>query len=48
MYAIYKDGLILGCVGLVSAEWAPDGRTVVCFSEWGVGFVIRSNSFVSS
>ena len=22
--------------GLLSAEWAPDGRTVVCFSEWGV------------
>lgn len=22
--------------GLVSVEWAPDGRTVVCFSEWGV------------
>jgi hypothetical protein len=22
--------------GLVSAEWAPDGRTVVCVSEWGV------------
>lgn len=22
--------------GLVKAEWAPDGRTVVCFSEWGV------------
>ncbi|SRR6266550_345478 len=22
--------------GLVKAEWAPDGRTILCFSEWGV------------
>lgn len=25
-----------GAEGLVKAEWAPDGRTVVCFSEWGL------------
>lgn len=25
-----------GSEGLVKAEWAPDGRTVLCFSEWGV------------
>ncbi|KAF9524092.1 WD repeat-containing protein 8 [Crepidotus variabilis] len=25
-----------GAEGLLSAEWAPDGRTVVCFSEWGL------------
>ncbi|KAH9942622.1 YVTN repeat-like/Quino protein amine dehydrogenase [Amylocystis lapponica] len=25
-----------GAEGLVNAEWAPDGRSVVCFSEWGV------------
>lgn len=25
-----------GAEGLVKAEWAPDGRTVLCFSEWGV------------
>lgn len=24
------------CIGLVKAEWAPDGRTILCFSEWGV------------
>ena len=22
--------------GLVKAEWAPDGRTIICFSQWGV------------
>lgn len=25
-----------GSEGLVKAEWAPDGRTILCFSEWGV------------
>ncbi|KAI0776895.1 WD repeat-containing protein 8 [Trametes elegans] len=25
-----------GSEGLVKAEWAPDGRTVLCFSEWGL------------
>ena len=25
-----------GAEGLVKAEWAPDGRHVVCFSEWAV------------
>ncbi|KAF8585584.1 YVTN repeat-like/Quino protein amine dehydrogenase [Ramaria rubella] len=24
-----------GAEGLVKAEWAPDGRNVLCFSEWG-------------
>ncbi|KAL7278087.1 hypothetical protein ACG7TL_008057 [Trametes sanguinea] len=24
-----------GSEGLVRAEWAPDGRTILCFSEWG-------------
>jgi hypothetical protein len=31
--------------GLVKAEWAPDGRSVLCFSEWGVSF--RSNHLFS-
>lgn len=26
-----------GVEGLAKAEWAPDGRHVLCFSEWGVG-----------
>jgi hypothetical protein len=26
-------------IGLVKAEWAPDGRTVVCFSDWGVSIL---------
>lgn len=25
-----------GVEGLVRAEWAPDGRHILCFSEWGV------------
>ena|ERR1700722_140584 len=25
-----------GAEGLVKAEWAPGGRTILCFSEWGV------------
>jgi hypothetical protein len=25
-----------GVEGLTKAEWAPDGRTILCFSEWGV------------
>ncbi|KAI9059400.1 YVTN repeat-like/Quino protein amine dehydrogenase [Trametes sanguinea] len=25
-----------GSEGLVRAEWAPDGRTILCFSEWGL------------
>lgn len=25
-----------GVEGIVKAEWAPDGRSVVCFSDWGV------------
>jgi len=25
-----------GTEGLLRAEWAPDGRHVLCFSEWGV------------
>ncbi|QRV91033.1 WD40 domain-containing protein [Ceratobasidium sp. AG-Ba] len=24
-----------GAEGLARAEWAPDGRSIVCFSEWG-------------
>lgn len=27
---------ILNRTGLTKAEWAPDGRTILCFSEWGV------------
>jgi len=26
-----------GVEGLARVEWAPDGRSIVCFSEWGVG-----------
>ena len=36
-----------GAEGLVKAEWAPDGRTVLCFSEWGVSrdFVLWNIQF---
>lgn len=29
-----------GAEGLVKAIWAPDGRTILCFSEWGVGSMV--------
>ena len=27
--------------GLVKAEWAPDGRNILCFSDWNVGGTTR-------
>lgn len=30
-----------GVEGLVRAEWAPDGRNILCFSEWGVSDGLR-------
>ena len=29
--------VVAGAEGLARVEWAPDGRSIVCFSEWGVG-----------
>jgi hypothetical protein len=38
-----------GAEGLVKAEWAPDGRTILCFSEWGVSLAsISQNLQISS
>ncbi|KAJ7706304.1 WD repeat-containing protein 8 [Mycena rosella] len=31
-----------GIEGLVKAEWAPDGRTVLCFSQWGLRVTVWS------
>ncbi|KAF7306809.1 ATP-dependent metallopeptidase [Mycena indigotica] len=31
-----------GTEGLVKAEWAPDGRTILCFSQWGLRVTIWS------
>ncbi|KAI0034262.1 quinon protein alcohol dehydrogenase-like superfamily [Vararia minispora EC-137] len=31
-----------GAEGLVKAEWAPDGRHVLCFSEWGLRVTVWS------
>ncbi|KZT01911.1 YVTN repeat-like/Quino protein amine dehydrogenase [Laetiporus sulphureus 93-53] len=31
-----------GAEGLVKAEWAPDGRTIVCWSEWGLRLTLWS------
>ena len=33
-----------GAEGLVKAEWSPDGRSVLCFSEWGVRLFCGLNS----
>jgi len=29
--------IVAGAEGLARVEWAPDGRSIICFSEWGVG-----------
>ncbi|KAG5340606.1 hypothetical protein C0989_001048 [Termitomyces sp. Mn162] len=31
-----------GAEGLVKVEWAPDGRTILCFSEWGLRVTVWS------
>ncbi|KAF9022969.1 YVTN repeat-like/Quino protein amine dehydrogenase [Hymenopellis radicata] len=31
-----------GAEGLVKAEWSPDGRYILCFSEWGLRVTIWS------
>ncbi|KXN83915.1 WD repeat-containing protein WRAP73 [Leucoagaricus sp. SymC.cos] len=31
-----------GAEGLTKAEWAPDGRTILCFSEWGLRVTVWS------
>ncbi|KAG6336125.1 hypothetical protein ID866_2963 [Astraeus odoratus] len=31
-----------GAEGLIKAEWAPDGRHILCFSEWGLRITIWS------
>jgi hypothetical protein len=28
--------IVAGVEGLARVEWAPDGRSILCFSEWGV------------
>lgn len=33
-----------GAEGLVRAEWAPDSRNIICFSEWGLRVTIWSLS----
>jgi hypothetical protein len=36
-----------GAEGLVKAEWAPDGRNILCFSEWGVCSLLFVHFFAS-
>ncbi|KAG7099110.1 hypothetical protein E1B28_000983 [Marasmius oreades] len=31
-----------GAEGLMKVEWAPDGRTLLCFSEWGLRVTVWS------
>jgi hypothetical protein len=42
----WRGRIEAGAEGLVKAEWAPDGRTILCFSEWGVStsFIIAVQS----
>lgn len=32
----YFASIVAGAEGLVKAEWTPDGRSVICFSDMGV------------
>jgi len=34
-----------GAEGLLKAEWAPDGRHILCFSQWGVSVLCILMSF---
>lgn len=33
----WNASIQIGVEGLTRAIWAPDGRNILCFSEWGVG-----------
>lgn len=32
----WKAHIVAGVEGVARVEWAPDGRSIICFSEWGV------------
>ncbi|KAF9270125.1 YVTN repeat-like/Quino protein amine dehydrogenase [Marasmius fiardii PR-910] len=34
--------IFAGAEGLIKVEWAPDGRTLLCFSEWGLRITVWS------
>jgi len=36
-----------GAEGLTKAEWAPDGRHILCFSEWGVSLLLSKTAPLS-
>lgn len=36
-----------GAEGLTKAEWAPDGRHILCFSEWGVSLLLSMTTPLS-
>lgn len=38
----WKARIEAGAEGLVKAEWAPDGRTLICTSEWGLRITLWS------
>ena len=35
----WEASIHTGAEGLAKAVWAPDGRCILCFSEWGVGHI---------
>ncbi|KIJ45121.1 hypothetical protein M422DRAFT_207343 [Sphaerobolus stellatus SS14] len=39
---IWHARIEAGAEGLVKAEWAPDGRHILCFSEWGLRVTLWS------
>ncbi|KAK7694908.1 hypothetical protein QCA50_002096 [Cerrena zonata] len=38
----WNSRITVGAEGLTKAEWAPDGRTIVCFSAWALRVTIWS------
>ncbi|KAI0788631.1 WD repeat-containing protein 8 [Abortiporus biennis] len=38
----WNTSITCGTEGLVKAEWAPDGRSILCFSAWGLRVTVWS------
>lgn len=36
-----------GAEGLVRAEWAPDSRNIICFSDWGVSTLLLATTLLT-
>ncbi|KZT57092.1 YVTN repeat-like/Quino protein amine dehydrogenase, partial [Calocera cornea HHB12733] len=39
---LWEAKIQAGIEGLVRSEWAPDGRSILCWSEWGLRLTVHS------